>query len=207
MGRMYSGKKGKAGSKRPVKKRKLTWIRYSPKEIEQLIIKLAKQGKSQSEIGMILRDTYGVPGIRDLLKRTLNEILVENKWNTELKSVFANLFVYNDQEQVMADIKSAAENIPSLSKKVLVAYWDTVGVEEGEYNGKLMVVHGQKSMDKHLVLKVSEDALDVFGVGYTIQPKGGRGIDMTTILVILVILLLVVNLAWFVFYRRNLKKK
>ena len=70
MGRMYSGKKGKSGSKKPVKKRKLTWIRYSEKEVEQLIIKLAKQGKSQSEIGMMLRDTYGVPSVRDLLKKS-----------------------------------------------------------------------------------------------------------------------------------------
>ncbi len=79
MGRMYSGKKGKSGSKKPVKKHKLTWIRYSNKEIEQLIIKLAKQGKSQSEIGMILRDTYGVPSVRDILKKKLYKILEENK--------------------------------------------------------------------------------------------------------------------------------
>ena len=76
---MYSGKKGKSGSKKPVKKHKLTWIRYSNKEIEQLIIKLAKQGKSQSEIGMILRDTYGVPSVRDILKKKLYKILEENK--------------------------------------------------------------------------------------------------------------------------------
>ncbi len=79
MGRMYSGKKGKSGSKKPVKKRRLTWIRYSGKEVEQLVIKLAKQGKSQSEIGMILRDTYGVPSVRDLLKKKLNKILQEDK--------------------------------------------------------------------------------------------------------------------------------
>ncbi len=76
---MYSGKKGKSGSKKPIKKHKLAWIRYSTKEIEQLITKLAKQGKSQSEIGMILRDTYGVPSVRDLLKKKLNKILEENK--------------------------------------------------------------------------------------------------------------------------------
>ncbi len=84
MGRMYSGKKGKAGSKKPVKKRKLTWIRYSAKEVEQLIIKLAKQDKNQSEIGMILRDTYGVPSVRDLLKKKLNKILEENKLASEI---------------------------------------------------------------------------------------------------------------------------
>lgn len=91
MGRMYSGKKGKAGSKKPVKKHKLTWIRYSGKEVEQLILKLAKQGKSQSEIGMILRDVYGVPSVRDLLKKTLNEFLNENKLASEIPEDVVNL--------------------------------------------------------------------------------------------------------------------
>lgn len=130
------------------------------------------------------------------------QILVENKFNHELKSVFANLLVYNEREQVMADIKSASQEIPALSKKELIAYWDTVGVEEGEYNGKLMVDYGLKSTDRNLVLKVSQDNLDVFGVGYAIRPSGGGGTDMTTILLIIVILLLLVNLSWFVFYKR-----
>lgn len=135
------------------------------------------------------------------------QILVENKYNQELKSVFANMLVYNSKSQVMADIKSAAEDIPALNKKELIAYWDTVGVEEGEYDGKLMVKYGQKSTDKNLVLKVSEDSLDIFGVGYAIRPSGGEGTSMTTILLILVILLLIVNLAWFVFFRRIIGKK
>lgn len=88
---MYSGKKGKAGSKKPIKKRKLTWIRYSGKEVEQLITKLAKQGKSQSEIGMILRDTYGVPSVRDLLKKKLNLILKENNLAQEIPEDLSNL--------------------------------------------------------------------------------------------------------------------
>ena len=91
MGRMYSGKKGKSGSKKPVKKHKLTWIRYSEKEVEQLIVKLAKQGKSQSEIGMILRDTYGVPSVRDLLKKKRNEILKENKLSQEIPEDLSSL--------------------------------------------------------------------------------------------------------------------
>jgi len=135
------------------------------------------------------------------------QILVENKWNQELKTVFANLLVYNQESQIMADVKSAAEDIPALTKKELIAYWDTVGVEEGEYNGKLMVNYGKKSTDKNLILKVSQDKLDVIGVGYAIRPRGGKGIDITTILLILVILLLIVNLAWFVFFKRITGKR
>lgn len=134
-------------------------------------------------------------------------ILVENKWSQELKSVYANLLVYNHQDDVMADIKSADEDIPSLAKKELVAYWDTVGVEEGEYDGKLMVQYGKKSSDRNLLLKISEDNLDIVGVGYAIRPSGGKGINMTTILLVLVIILLIVNLAWFVFFRRFIGRR
>lgn len=135
------------------------------------------------------------------------QILVENKWNQELKSVFANMLVYNNENQVMADVKSAAENIPALSKKELIAYWDTVGVGEGEYNGKLMVKYGEKSADKNLILKVSENTLDIVGVGYAIRSSGGKGMDITMILIVLVVILLIANLSWFVFFRRIIGKK
>lgn len=134
------------------------------------------------------------------------QILVENKYNQELKEVLANLLVYNNEEQVMADIKSATESIPALTKKELIAYWDTVGVEEGEYNGKLMVRYGKKSTDKNLILKVSEDNLEFVGLGYAIRPKAG-GLKLTTILLVLVIILLIANLSWFVFFRRFLRRR
>jgi len=131
------------------------------------------------------------------------QILVENRWNKNLENVYANLLVYNKRSDVMADIKSSTESVGALTKKELIAYWDTVGVAEGEYNGKLMVYYDQKSADNNLVLKVSQDSLDIVGVGYAIRPSGGsEGINITTILLVLVILLLIVNLAWFVFFRR-----
>ena len=135
------------------------------------------------------------------------QILIENRWSQELKGVFANLLVYNKDSQVMADVKSAADDIPALSRKELVAYWDTVGVEEGIYDGKLMVKYGKKSADRNLVLKISENSLDISGVGYAIRPRGGKGIELSTILFVIVIILLVVNLAWFVFFRRLLGLK
>jgi len=91
MARMYSRKKGKSGSKKPLVSTPKPWITYTPQEVEQLIVKLAKQGKSQSEIGMILRDTYGVPSVRDLLKKKLNEILKENKLSQEIPEDLSSL--------------------------------------------------------------------------------------------------------------------
>lgn len=65
MARMHSRKHGRSGSHKPEKKRP-AWLMYEPEEIEKLIIKLAKEGKTNSQIGLTLRDQYGVPDVRSL---------------------------------------------------------------------------------------------------------------------------------------------
>ena len=51
--------------------------------------------------------------------------LVENKWSDDLKDVYLNILVYNDEGETMADFKSPTYDIDSLSKSDMVAYWDT----------------------------------------------------------------------------------
>jgi hypothetical protein len=134
-------------------------------------------------------------------------IMINNKWNREISDVYANLVVYDGDNQVMANVKSSSENIPAMTKKELVAYWDTAGIREGQYDGKLMVVYDKKSTDRKLMLKISQNSLDISGVGYAITAGGGGGLSLTTILIILVVVLLAGNLAWFVFFRKRFGKK
>ncbi len=75
MARMHSGKKGRSGSKKPEKMIKPNWITYKPEEIEKIIVKLHKDEKTPSQIGIILRDSYGIPDIRLLLNKTINDVL------------------------------------------------------------------------------------------------------------------------------------
>lgn len=81
---MYSRKRGKSGSKKPVKKTKKVWLRYSDKEVEKLIIKLFKQENTKSKIGTILRDTYGVPDVRAILNKKIGKVLKDNKLEPKL---------------------------------------------------------------------------------------------------------------------------
>ncbi len=74
---MHSRKKGKAGSKKPLKKQVVSWLRYTPKEIELLIVKLSKEGKAASHVGMILRDTYGIPDTKELIGKSISDVLKE----------------------------------------------------------------------------------------------------------------------------------
>lgn len=79
MARMYSRKRGKHGSKKPAKKTNPSWIRYKPKEAELLISKIAKEGKPASQIGLLLRDTYGIPSVSTLCGKSMAAILKEKK--------------------------------------------------------------------------------------------------------------------------------
>ncbi len=76
---MHSGKRGRHGSKKPSKLVKPSWLRYNTKEVEQLILKLSKAGKPSSQIGVVLRDVYGIPSVRVVTNKKINAILEENE--------------------------------------------------------------------------------------------------------------------------------
>lgn len=81
---MYSRKKGKSGSKKPISRSLPTWIRYGSKEIELLITKLSKEGHSPSEIGIILRDTYGIPDTKRIIGKNVTKVLKEKNLQTKI---------------------------------------------------------------------------------------------------------------------------
>jgi len=84
MARMHSRKRGRSGSTKPVEKTVPEWVSYKAEEVEQLIVKLAKQEKSSSEIGLILRDSYGIPSVKTLLGKKVQQVLKEKKLTNEL---------------------------------------------------------------------------------------------------------------------------
>jgi len=80
---MYSRNKGRSGSTKPVKKTVPTWARKSS-EVELLVAKLAKEGKSPSQIGLILRDVYGVPTTKLITNKRVTQILKEKNLLKEI---------------------------------------------------------------------------------------------------------------------------
>ncbi|MCK4669764.1 MAG: 30S ribosomal protein S15 [Nanoarchaeota archaeon] len=90
MARMHSRDKGKAGSKKPLKQ-KPTWVSFKQKEMEMLVVKLAKQGMASSQIGLHLRDAYGVPSVKAITGKKVNSILKEKKIAKKLPEDFISL--------------------------------------------------------------------------------------------------------------------
>ena len=80
---MHSRDKGKSGSKKPIKAVP-TWAPYQGKEVEKLIVKFAKTDLSGSEIGTVLRDSYGIHSVKALTGKTINKVLAENNLEKSL---------------------------------------------------------------------------------------------------------------------------
>lgn len=91
MARIHARKKGKSGSKRPKRSDTQEWVSYNVDDVVELVIKLAKDGNSSSEIGLILRDQYGIPNVSQITNKKITRILRENKLAPELPEDLLNL--------------------------------------------------------------------------------------------------------------------
>jgi small subunit ribosomal protein S15 len=56
---------------------KASWVKTKPDELKKIIVDLAKQGKTLSQIGIILRDKHGIPKTK-LLGKKISQILKES---------------------------------------------------------------------------------------------------------------------------------
>lgn len=91
MARMHIRRKGKSHSKKPVEMKKPEWLEISPEEIKQIALNLAREGRYPSEIGMILRDQYGVPTFKQIAGVKLTKFLREEGIEYEYPEDLARL--------------------------------------------------------------------------------------------------------------------
>jgi small subunit ribosomal protein S15 len=103
MARMHTRRKGQAGSTKPMRTEPPKWSNTNKEEIENTIQQLATGGKGSSEIGMILRDRYGVPDVTLVTGKKIGQILKEK----------------NVAPKVPEDIQSIILNVLDLNKHLL----------------------------------------------------------------------------------------
>ncbi len=93
MARMHTRRKGQAGSKKPYRTQPPAWSNTNKEEIEKTIVQLANQGKSTSEIGMVLRDRNGVPDVTLVTGKKILAVLKENNAAPNVPEDIHNLIV------------------------------------------------------------------------------------------------------------------
>jgi small subunit ribosomal protein S15 len=69
--------KGQSHSTRPARAGPPRWLKLdmSPSDIELLVVELAKKGYSPSMIGIILRDQFGIPLVKQIIGKKIEHIL------------------------------------------------------------------------------------------------------------------------------------
>ena len=135
------------------------------------------------------------------------ELLLENTWSELISGAYIQMQVLNSAGDTIADFKSAAYDIPSLDNKLLVAFWDTEGVKKGSYPARALVKFGQQSLQHEFTLDVSDNQINVIGIGYVIK-SAGKDSSSNSIVVILGVavgVLILLNLVWFMIIRKKLK--
>jgi small subunit ribosomal protein S15 len=83
MARIHAHRKGKSHSSRP-SKFVASWVTMDKNEVASLVAKMAKDGLGPSEIGIKLRDEYGIPLVKPIVGKSIAEILKENNVTSEM---------------------------------------------------------------------------------------------------------------------------
>merc|ERR1712072_743620 len=73
MGKMLGS--GIVGSALPFRRKAPAWATMAPTNVSEMIVKNAKKGLTPSQIGVLMRDVYGIPQVRFLTGKKILRIL------------------------------------------------------------------------------------------------------------------------------------
>jgi small subunit ribosomal protein S15 len=134
--------KGKSGSKRPPRIKKPEWVTYSPEEVEQLILQFGKKGETSSSIGLKLRDQYGIPLVKAITGKRIQEIMKENGITTPLPEDMTALIkkalnIRKHLEENKKDLESK-KGLQRTESKIyrLLKYYKAQGILEPDFKYK-----------------------------------------------------------------------
>ena len=145
MARIHSHRHGKSHQTRPTSKRAPSWLNYSADEVVALVIKLAKEGRTPSQIGVILRDEHGIPLVKQVTGKSILDIMKENKVATQLPEDLQNLLNRAQRvQQHLSTFKADRKNVRSLElveAKIyrLSEYYRRIGAIPADFKYKAVI--------------------------------------------------------------------
>lgn len=84
MARIHVHTHGKSHSIRPTSKSSLPWVNQSPDQVSALVVKMSKDGLTPSDIGIKLRDEHSIPLVKQVVGKTLTEVLAANNIHSDM---------------------------------------------------------------------------------------------------------------------------
>ncbi len=115
-------------------------------------------------------------------------IEVESGWNNRIDGLYAEMVVFKEGKEMKEAVKSPSVSIDPWERKIISFFWDTSGIEEGVYEGQVILYYDSKTTVKKFPLIIEEEK---------------KGVNGTIMMVILICVLLFFDMVWL----RGVKKK
>ncbi|CAO3596768.1 unnamed protein product [Absidia cylindrospora] len=84
---MHTPGKGISSSALPYRRTPPSWVKTSPEEVVDMICKNAKKGLSPAQIGVILRDSHGIPQVKGVTGNKILRILKSSGLAPEIPEI------------------------------------------------------------------------------------------------------------------------
>lgn len=135
-------------------------------------------------------------------------ILLESLTNKNLEKVYADLKVATPKGSIIGQSTTAPIDIAAFSTGTLQAYWDTEGVEAGDYDLDVTIHYNDKTLNALFKAVVGIDNIVIQGFEPTAKVVTGKSSASTiALLVVLVVVLVVINLVWLFYLLKKRKSK
>lgn len=175
------------GKQDNVKENKLT----SEKEFEEESIKILDVSTNDFQLGEVAKI----------------KIIIQNLQKNKIEKSYATLNIYNGELINFANLKSENYEIPGLSNKEIIIYWDTKNIDGGQYTSELKVNYNEKVLTENLKMDISKNSMVFTGAGFVISEDNDRKFNIKNLLIIVIAILILAIILWVLWRMQKRKKK
>ena len=133
------------------------------------------------------------------------DIYLRNKWNKDI-DVDGKVEIFKE-EKLVSSFNTIPVNILDSSSGIMEAYWNTENMGVGEYDITVNAEYGDKSSQKTFSSVVSIDNIQIKNFDAIGKVVDNKNSSKTSILIMLVFMLIVLNIGLFIFINKKLKNK
>ncbi len=133
------------------------------------------------------------------------EFFLESKWNKRIQNVFGDVSIFDKYGNKVTRFRTSSAYLDPMAKEILPGFWDTTGVNVGEYDINIDLLYEGKKTSKLFETVVSVDSIrkkeDILTGNVVYKTRDGVKIDP---IIMLVIGLIAINIVFFFYVRTRL---
>lgn len=136
-------------------------------------------------------------------------MLLENMWNQRIEDVYSDVTIKDENNREMTRFKAASTDIDANSIGVMEAYWDTKDINPGLYRMSVALHYLNLVNEKVFDMDVGFDSISIRQYGGTgaVVAAEGTGVSRNLLLGTAVFILVVMNVALILYFRRRMRKE